>query len=140
MRPGGITVREHCEAYTAHGRDFRPSQGSRRGGRPGLPGAVGRLASLGSGGLLGGSGTRLVRRLRCGGTLAGRPAELPGVEERVFAGSTGEVEGGWQLPVRPRFVVDRDYVLAAAGLLLARHPEAAYRLVRRLAGLSGQDH
>ena len=57
----------------------------------------------------------------------------PGVEQRVFAGSTGEVEGGWQLPVRPRFVVDRDYVLAAAGLLAARHPEAAYRLVQRLA-------
>ena len=57
----------------------------------------------------------------------------PGVEERVLAGSTGEVEGGWQLPVRPRVVVDRDYVLAAAGLLVARHPEAAYRLVQRLA-------
>ncbi len=57
----------------------------------------------------------------------------PGVEQRVFAGSTGEVEGGWQLPVRPRFVVDRDYVLAAAGLLAERHPLAAYRLVQRLA-------
>jgi uncharacterized protein (TIGR01319 family) len=57
----------------------------------------------------------------------------PGVEERVFSGSTGDVEGGWQLPVRPRFVVDRDYVLAAAGLLVARHPEAAYRLVLTLA-------
>ena len=56
----------------------------------------------------------------------------PGVEERVLAGSIGEVEGGWQLPVRPRVVVDRDYVLAAAGLLVDRHPEAAYRLVSRL--------
>jgi uncharacterized protein (TIGR01319 family) len=56
----------------------------------------------------------------------------PGVEQRVFSGSTGDVEGGWQLPVRPRFVVDRDYVLAAAGLLVARHPESAYRLVQRL--------
>jgi uncharacterized protein (TIGR01319 family) len=56
----------------------------------------------------------------------------PGVEQRVFGGSTGDVEGGWQLPVRPRLVVDRDYVLAAAGLLVARHPEAAYRLVRTL--------
>ncbi len=55
----------------------------------------------------------------------------PGVEDRVLAGSVGEVEGGWQLPVRPRVVVDRDYVLAAAGLLVERHPEAAYRLVRR---------
>jgi hypothetical protein len=30
-------------------------------------------------------------------------------------------------------VVDHDYVLAAAGLLVAHHPEAAYRLVRTLA-------
>jgi hypothetical protein len=56
----------------------------------------------------------------------------PGVAERVLGGSTGEVEGGWQLPVRPRVVVDHDYVLAAAGLLVDRHPEAAYRLVSRL--------
>jgi uncharacterized protein (TIGR01319 family) len=57
----------------------------------------------------------------------------PGVAERVLGGSVGEVEGGWQLPVRPRVVVDRDYVLAAGGLLATRHPEAAYRLVQRLA-------
>jgi uncharacterized protein (TIGR01319 family) len=57
----------------------------------------------------------------------------PGVEDRVLAGSVGEVEGGWQLPVRPRFVVDRDYVLAAAGLLWQRHPLTAYRLTRQLA-------
>ena len=57
----------------------------------------------------------------------------PGVAERVLGGSIGEVEGGWQLPVRPRVVVDHDYVLAAGGLLAARHPEAAYRLVQRLA-------
>ena len=56
-----------------------------------------------------------------------------GVEQRVFEGSIGDVGGGWQLPVRPRFVVDRDYVLAAAGLLAERHPESAYRLVRTLA-------
>jgi uncharacterized protein (TIGR01319 family) len=55
-----------------------------------------------------------------------------GVEQRVFAAGTGEVEGGWQLPVAPRLVVDRDYVLAAAGLLVRRHPLAAYRLVQRL--------
>ena len=57
----------------------------------------------------------------------------PGVAERVLGGSVGEVEGGWQLPVRPRVVVDHDYVLAAGGLLAARHPEAAYLLVQRLA-------
>lgn len=58
----------------------------------------------------------------------------PGVAERVLAGSTGEVEGGWQLPRAPRVVVDADYVLAAVGLLAAEHPEAAYRLARGLAG------
>ena len=56
----------------------------------------------------------------------------PGVAGRVLAGSTGDVEGGWQLPRAPRVVVDHDYVLAAAGLLAAPHPEAAYRLVLRL--------
>jgi uncharacterized protein (TIGR01319 family) len=56
----------------------------------------------------------------------------PGVAERVLGSSTGDVEGGWQLPVRPRVVVDHDYVLAAAGLLVDRYPEAAYRLVSRL--------
>ena len=40
--------------------------------------------------------------------------------------------GGWQLPEDPRTVVDTDYVLAPAGLLAAQHPEAAYRLLRRL--------
>jgi uncharacterized protein (TIGR01319 family) len=55
-----------------------------------------------------------------------------GVAERVFAGSVGEVEGGWQLPRRPEVVVDTDYVLAAAGLLAAHHPEAATRLVSRM--------
>ena len=57
----------------------------------------------------------------------------PGVAERVLAGSTGEVEGGWQLPRAPRVVVDSDYVLAAAGLLADDHPEAAYRLAMTLA-------
>lgn len=57
-----------------------------------------------------------------------------GVVRRVLAPSTGEhVEGGWQLPRAPRVVVDRDYVLAAAGLLVAEHPVTAHRLVRRLA-------
>ena len=56
-----------------------------------------------------------------------------GVAARVLAGSTGaDVEGGWQLPEHPRVVVDTDYVLAAAGLLAAPHPDAAYRLVLRL--------
>jgi len=59
----------------------------------------------------------------------------PGVAERVLAGSVGEVEGGWQLPVRARVTVDQQYVLAAAGLLVSQHPEAARRLVGHLADL-----
>jgi hypothetical protein len=51
---------------------------------------------------------------------------------RVLAGSTGEVEGGWQLPRSPRVVVDTEYVLAAVGLLAAEHPESAYRLASTL--------
>jgi hypothetical protein len=41
-------------------------------------------------------------------------------------------DGGWQLPEDPRAVVDADYVLAPAGLLLRDHPDAAYALVRTL--------
>lgn len=52
----------------------------------------------------------------------------PGVAERVLSGSTGEIEGGWQLPRAPRVVVDADYVLAAVGLLAEEHPEAARML------------
>jgi uncharacterized protein (TIGR01319 family) len=40
--------------------------------------------------------------------------------------------GGWQLPEHARVTVDRDYVLAPAGLLAERYPEAAYALLARL--------
>jgi uncharacterized protein (TIGR01319 family) len=58
----------------------------------------------------------------------------PGVADRVFAGSVGEVEGGWQLPRRARLTVDHQYVLAVAGLLAVEHRDAAFRVVGRLAG------
>lgn len=64
-----------------------------------------------------------------GGILRNGP---DGVAERLLAGVVGEVDGGWQLPENPAVDVDRDYVLAAAGLLVETHPDAAYRLVRRL--------
>lgn len=55
----------------------------------------------------------------------------PGVADRVLAGSIGtDIEGGWQLPRGPEIVVDRDYVLAAVGLLAAEHPHAALALAR----------
>jgi uncharacterized protein (TIGR01319 family) len=59
----------------------------------------------------------------------------PGVADRVFVGSTGEVDGGWQLPRRAGVTVDVRYVLAAAGLLAADHEDAARRLVGHLAAL-----
>jgi uncharacterized protein (TIGR01319 family) len=40
--------------------------------------------------------------------------------------------GGWALPRAPRVAVDAAYVLAAAGLLAADHPDAAARLCDRL--------
>jgi hypothetical protein len=39
------------------------------------------------------------------------------------------VEGGWLVPRAPRVVIDRAYVLAAAGLLARDYPEAAYALL-----------
>jgi len=65
-----------------------------------------------------------------GGTLRTCP---PAVADRVLASVTGaEQPGGWQLPASPRVVVDRDYVLAAAGLLAEAHPRAAHALLARL--------
>ena len=53
--------------------------------------------------------------------------------DAVLRGATGEdVRGGWLLPRAPRIVVDREYVLVAAGLLRGDHPEAAAALLRRL--------
>jgi uncharacterized protein (TIGR01319 family) len=54
-----------------------------------------------------------------------------GVADRVLGPSVGR-DADWQLPERAQVVVDSDYVLAAAGLLAAEHPDAASRLVARL--------
>lgn len=58
-----------------------------------------------------------------GGAL--RHAEAP---VRIVADRLGP-DGEWQLPRAPRVVVDRDYVLAPAGLLAGRHPAVAHRLL-----------
>ena len=55
-----------------------------------------------------------------------------GVVDRVLGGLVGVSPEGWQLPERPRVVVDRDYVLAAVGLLSERRPRAAAALARSL--------
>ena len=64
-----------------------------------------------------------------GGVLRAWPEEAAGI---LGAGTGDHVPGGWQVPRDPRLVVDRDYVLASAGLLAEGHPEAAYRLLRTL--------
>jgi uncharacterized protein (TIGR01319 family) len=65
-----------------------------------------------------------------GGVLRHHPPEVAG---RVLGASCGhDIEGGWLLPRAPRTAVDRDYVLAAAGLLAAEHPDAARSLLRTL--------
>lgn len=63
----------------------------------------------------------------------------PDAVRRVLAPATGDAfEGGWQLPRAPRVVVDRDYVLAAAGLLAAEQPVAAHALVSTLLADEGE--
>ncbi len=55
-----------------------------------------------------------------------------GVGARILGALTGRSAEGWQLPEHPRVVVDRDYVLAAVGLLAVRRPAAAAALARSL--------
>jgi uncharacterized protein (TIGR01319 family) len=43
-----------------------------------------------------------------------------------------DADAGWLTPRQPTLVVDRDYVLAPAGLLAEDHPQAACALLRRL--------
>jgi len=66
-----------------------------------------------------------------GGILRNNLVEV--TDQILSAVIGGDVAGGWQLPRAPRLVVDRDHVLAPAGLLADTHPEAAYRLLRRIA-------
>jgi hypothetical protein len=51
----------------------------------------------------------------------------------VLVAVTGSSPEGWQQPEHPRVVVDRDYVLAAVGLLASTAPSAAAALARSLA-------
>jgi hypothetical protein len=62
----------------------------------------------------------------CGGVL--RHAR-PEVAATVLGSALADHAGGWPLPRAAALVVDRDYVLAPAGLLAADHPEAAAALL-----------
>ena len=53
------------------------------------------------------------------------------VRRQVLSPVTRDLAGGWPLPDHARVVVDDEYVLAAAGLLSADHPETAARLLGR---------
>ncbi|MGN9778889.1 glutamate mutase L [Micromonospora sp. H33] len=66
-----------------------------------------------------------------GGVLRHAP---PADAAAVLAAVLADHAGGWPLPRAARPVVDVDYVLAAAGLLAADHPEAARALALRLHG------
>lgn len=74
--------------------------------------------------------------LRRAGLLVGSGGVLrhgdPVAVAALLAGLTGHSPEGWQLPDHPRVVLDRDYVLAAVGLLAEGHPAAATGLARGL--------
>ncbi len=78
---------------------------------------------------------RTGKDLRNVGLLVGSGGVLrhAGDPEAVLTRHLG-ADGGWQLPEDPRIVVDTDYVLAAAGLLAAEHPQTAAALLARLSG------
>jgi uncharacterized protein (TIGR01319 family) len=93
-----------------------------------------------------GADGRVVERtgtdLREVGLLVGSGGVLrhasPEAAERVLAGSTGaDFPGGWLLPRSPRLVVDRAYVLVAAGLLASDHADVAGALLTRHLGEAG---
>ncbi len=56
----------------------------------------------------------------------------PAAVSRIVGGLVGASPHGWQLPEHAAVVVDRDYVLAAVGLLVERRPAAAAGLARSL--------
>jgi uncharacterized protein (TIGR01319 family) len=53
----------------------------------------------------------------------------PSAASHLVAGAIDDPAGGWQFPERANVVVDRRYVLAAAGLIGRHDPEAAMRLL-----------
>ena len=56
----------------------------------------------------------------------------PEAVHRILGDLTGVSPEGWQQPEHPRVVLDRDYVLAAVGLLAESRPTAAAALARNL--------
>jgi len=78
-------------------------------------------------------GGKDLRRVRLavgsGGVLRYAPTA---VAESIMRRATADPEGGWRSPEAAAVVIDRDYVLAAAGLLSFAHPDVAARLLQHL--------
>jgi hypothetical protein len=55
----------------------------------------------------------------------------PPAAAQVVARAVADPPGGWRHPDHARIVVDRTYVLAAAGLLAGEHRTAAFRLLQQ---------
>ncbi|HEY1134550.1 MAG TPA: glutamate mutase L, partial [Nocardioides sp.] len=64
-----------------------------------------------------------------GGVLRHAPGDTARAVLAVATGTSGAGPGGWLVPAAPRVGLDASYVLAAAGLLAAEHPDAARSLV-----------
>jgi hypothetical protein len=79
---------------------------------------------------------RTGKDLRAVDLLVGSGGVLRAADEvtagRILGAATGLDLDGWQLPERPRIVVDSDYVLAAAGLIGLSGGAAAREQARRL--------
>jgi uncharacterized protein (TIGR01319 family) len=122
---------------------YLPTGIDERGGDEALAAAAALLAMrrhVGRSRVVISPGGRVVERtgkdLRAVGLLVGSGGVLrsAGVEsvERILGAAIGRDPDGWQLPERPRIVVDADSVLAAAGLLGLSGDAAAREAARRL--------
>jgi uncharacterized protein (TIGR01319 family) len=78
----------------------------------------------------GGKDLRQVRlAVGSGGVLRSATAATA---ESIMTRAITDPGGGWRSPEAATVVIDRDYVLAAAGLLSFTHPDVAVRLLRHL--------
>ncbi len=114
--PGWVPTDEHGRSVDARLAELALTVALRRHARPQESGEVRTSGKdlrqvrlvVGSGGVL-----------RHGGPQTARTVLGPAVHDHG---------GGWRVPERARLAVDERYVLAAAGLLAAEHPQAAARL------------
>jgi uncharacterized protein (TIGR01319 family) len=75
---------------------------------------------------------RLTHVIGSGGVLRHSPEAM---QDRVLRAVTGDVGGGWKVPIRARTTVDSQYLLFAAGLLAdaeGHGPEVAARVARQV--------